>query len=75
MKTPAEHFGLKVIGYATSPAYGPFPETTYEVLEVVDMGTAGRSFMVNKWYLPNNRVPLWVTEQFGAKFKKLSEVK
>jgi len=48
---------------------------TYEVLEVVDMGTAGRSFMVNKWYLPNNRVPLWVTEQFGAKFKKLSEVK
>ena len=73
MKTPAEHFGLKVIGHVTTPAYGPFSAATYEVLDTYTftVGKAGTSYMVNKWYLPNNRVPLWVTEQLGAKFTKL----
>ncbi len=70
MTTPAEHFGLKVIGKVKIPGIANFPEATYEVLKIVDMGTAGRSFMVNKWYLPNRCEPLWVTEQFGAKFTR-----
>lgn len=49
---PAEHFGLKVLGHVTMPTYGFFSERTYEVLEIVDLGPAGKSFMVNTWYLP-----------------------
>jgi hypothetical protein len=71
MKTPAEHFGLKIIGIATTPKIAQFPIGKYEVLEIVDMGSAGKSFMTNTWFTYNNRTPLWVTEQFGAKFKAL----
>jgi hypothetical protein len=72
--TPAEHFGLKVIGRVKTPPIANFPGGDYEVLKVVELPPpAGKSFMVNKWMYENNREPLWVVEQFGAVFEPIQE--
>lgn len=69
MKTPAEHFGLKVIGQATVPGIVNFPSKTYDVIKIVNLRPpAGRAFWTNKWFRETNREPLVVVEQFGATF-------
>jgi len=74
LMTPAEFFGKEVIGYAVTPPMGDFPAGRYEVLEVIELlAPAGKSYMVNKWFTENNRTPLYVVEQFGAKFEPLEE--
>ena len=72
--TPAEYFGLKVIGRVTTPPIANFPEGNYEVLKIVNLlFSAGRSFMTNKWLYENSREPLWITEQLGAVFEPIEE--
>lgn len=67
--TPAEHFGLKVIGQAKTPGIANFPPATYDVIKIINLPSpAGRSFMTNKWFRESNREPLFVVEQFGAIF-------
>lgn len=68
--TPAEFFGLKVIGIANTPPIANFPPGRYEVIKVIDLlPPAGKSYMTNKWLYENSRTPLFVTEQFGAVFE------
>ena len=69
MKTPAEHFGLKVIGQAKTPGIANLSGGTYDVIKVVNLlSPAGRAFVTNKWFRETNREPLVVVEQFGATF-------
>ena len=72
--TPAEYFGLPVIGRATTPPIAGFPAGNYEVIKIVELLlSAGRSFMTNKWLYESARVPLCVTEQLGATFEPFEE--
>jgi len=69
MKTPAEHFGLNVIGQARTPEIADLQGGTYDVIKIIELlPPAGKAFVTNKWFRETNREPLVVVEQFGATF-------
>jgi hypothetical protein len=69
MKTPAEHFGLPILGQVTTPSIAEFSPGKYNVIKIVELLVpAGRSYTVNTWFDENARKPLVVVEQFGAVF-------
>ena len=71
MALPDEHFGLKIIGKAKTPAYGGMPAGEYDVIEVRELlPPAGKAFVTNVWFREAHREPLVVVEQFGATFKR-----
>jgi hypothetical protein len=70
MPTPSEHFGLKVIGVATTPPIAGFPAGVYDVIRVINLlPPAGKAYVTNKWFRETWREPLVVVEQFGATFE------
>jgi len=71
--TPAKHFGLSIIGHATTPPIAGLPEGNYEVLRVIELlPPAGKSFLTNTWLYEYLREPLYVTELLGAVFVPLN---
>jgi hypothetical protein len=73
MKTPAEHFGLPILGRVTSPGIAGLPPKTYDVVRIIELlKPAGRSYTVNAWFNESLRQPLAVVEQFGAVFTPIT---
>jgi hypothetical protein len=69
MPTPAEHYGLPILGQVTTPGIAGFHPGKYDVIGIIDLpAPAGRSYTTNTWFNSTARIPLAVVEQFGAVF-------
>jgi hypothetical protein len=72
MTTPAEHFGLKIIGKVTTKQISVFAPRTYDVIKIVDWGPAGKAYITNVWYREHMREPLAIAQQLGARYEQIT---